>query len=408
MFSYLKDVFLGIYILVIAFNYSIYFIIQTGFGLTVAGSVFQVYSGVLAVISVLLFICNYRNIPRPIGDIAIVVCSTVVLLYYSTSLFYNFSSRYYDSYFLSMGVNFIPAVLTGAMVLKYMDLPSIIRKGLIPFILLYTIILGSVVFTAKVGVNLNETFAVGALSYQNISYYSAFVLGLNLYAVSCGQQSTIVRKGLIALCGIQLLMVLMAGGRGAALLSVVFILYFGLRNMSLWKLCQYVAVVFFVILVIYPIVSGNEVFQLGFQRIINFFSSEDVIVHDNRWIRWDKAIQSFYSSTIYGHGLGGVFYEVGFYSHNIFTDLLCEGGLLLMGIFMYLMYNFSACSYYLVKLNRSYEIMVVIFLCSFIMCLFSGYYLSETGLWLSMVYMLGEARLVNNVTYENESLETSN
>lgn len=307
-----------------------------------------------------------------------------------------------------MGVNFIPAVLTGAMVLKYMDLPSIIRKGLIPFILLYTIILGSVVFTAKVGVNLNETFAVGALSYQNISYYSAFVLGLNLYAVSCGQQSTIVRKGLIALCGIQLLMVLMAGGRGAALLSVVFILYFGLRNMSLWKLCQYVAVVFFVILVIYPIVSGNEVFQLGFQRIINFFSSEDVIVHDNRWIRWDKAIQSFYSSPIYGHGLGGVFYEVGFYSHNIFTDLLCEGGLLLMGIFIYLMYNFSACSYYLVKLNRSYEIMVVIFLCSFIMCLFSGYYLSETGLWLSMVYMLGEARLVNNITYENESLETSN
>ena len=43
----LKDYFCGLFILTVAFSYSVYMVAVTGFGVPTEGAVFQIYSGLL-------------------------------------------------------------------------------------------------------------------------------------------------------------------------------------------------------------------------------------------------------------------------------------------------------------------------------------------------------------------------
>lgn len=390
MFRYLKEISSGLFILTVAFSYSIYFVIATFFGIPQEGIVFRLYSASLAIVAVLVFFSSARRIPNRIYISGLLVCATITLLYFSTRCFYHEVNNRYTSYFLSMGVRFIPAVLTGIYMLSHNDVMEKIERALLPFILLYTITLASVALTANVGVNMAQTFNTDFLNYQNISYYSIFAFGFTIYLiVRCGDTHTSYGKyALIALAILQVIITIMAGGRGAFVLGCVFIFYFALKHITFGKLLSYTLIIAIALFAINAIFSNSEIFKMGFGRIFNFFSNIEAIEADNRWIRWNLAWNAFIESPVFGHGLGSVFYEVGFYSHNIFTDILCEGGVVLLLIFIFLLLKFVRTSRLLIAADYRNEIIVIIFLCSFVMSSFSGYYLSDTGIWLSLTYVI--------------------
>lgn len=388
--SKFKEVSSGFFVLLIAFSYSIFFISQTALGLKAGeGSLFQVYSGLLAIVVFVMYLLSLKSIPGKASMAALLCCCTIVVLYYATQLQYGYLNKRYFAYFLSTGVRFIPAVLMGTIMLKDSKILEKIESALLPFVIFYTLALGQVVFTAKIGVNVGSTFNTeGGLSYQSISYYSIFAFGFTMYLISNGMHSNIKRKFLIALAITQVIMCIMSGGRGAFVLGVVFCVYFGLKAGSLRNLVKYLILVLFFIIIIHIVFADNAVFQQGFNRIFNFFGEEKAMENDNRWIRWGLAFDAFLDSPLWGHGLGSVFYEVGFYSHNIFTDLLCEGGIIFEGLFIFMLIRFYNISKRLIRIDSRYEILVIIFLCSFIMLCFSGYYLSESGMWIAMTYIL--------------------
>ncbi|MFK1926973.1 O-antigen ligase family protein [Bacteroides fragilis] len=274
-----------------------------------------------------------------------------------------------------------------------------VEYALLPFILLYTITLASVAFTANIGVNIAQTFNTDFLNYQSISYYSIFAFGFNMYLiVQCSNSYTRYRRYiLIALAILQVIITIMAGGRGAFVLGCVFTLYFALKHITFSKLISYILIGLAVLLTINAILSDNEIFKMGFERIFNFFGNTEAIGTDNRWIRWNLAWNAFTKSPVFGHGLGSVFYEVGFYSHNIFTDMLCEGGVVLFLIFIFVLMKFIRASQILITEDYRNEIIVIVFLCSFVMNSFSGYYLSDTGIWLSLTYVLCKNSLNNRL-----------
>lgn len=397
MFNYLKKISIGLFILIVAFSYSIYFIIATSLDLPQEGTLFRLYSGILAAIAVFMFFSSIHRISNRIYIGGLLLCATIILLYFSTRCFYNDVNNRYTSYFLSMGVRFIPAILTGIYMLSHSNIMEKIEYALLPFILLYTITLISIVFTANVGVNMAETFNIGFLTYQSISYYSIFAYGFTMYlVVRCGYSYTRYGKySLITLAILQVIATIMSGGRGAFVLGAVFTLYYALKHITFRKLISYILIIIIALVVINSILSDNEVFKMGFNRIFNFFSNTEAIETDNRWVRWTLAWNAFLESPIWGHGLGSVFYEVGFYSHNIFTDMLCEGGIVLVLIFVFLLVKFIQASRMLIAKDYRNEIIVIIFLCSFVMSCFSGYYLSDTGIWLSLTYILCKNSLYN-------------
>ena len=380
MLKYLKDISSGFFILVVAFSYSIYFVIATFLGIPQEGVVFRLYSGILAVVVAFVFFLSIHRIPRRIYIGGLLLCAIIILLYFSTRCFYDEVNNRYTSYFLSMGVRFIPAVLTGMYMLSHDDIMKKVEYALLPFILLYTITLASVAFTANIGVNIAQTFNTDFLNYQSISYYSIFAFGFNMYLiVQCSNSYTRYRRYiLIALAILQVIITIMAGGRGAFVLGCVFTLYFALKHITFSKLISYILIGLAVLLTINAILSDNEIFKMGFERIFNFFGNTEAIGTDNRWIRWNLAWNAFTKSPVFGHGLGSVFYEVGFYSHNIFTDMLCEGGVVLFLIFIFVLMKFIRASQILITEDYRNEIIVIVFLCSFVMNSFSGYYLSDT------------------------------
>lgn len=399
MLKYLKDISSGFFILVVAFSYSIYFVIATFLGIPQEGVVFRLYSGILAVVVAFVFFLSIHRIPRRIYIGGLLLCAIIILLYFSTRCFYDEVNNRYTSYFLSMGVRFIPAVLTGMYMLSHDDIMKKVEYALLPFILLYTITLASVAFTANIGVNIAQTFNTDFLNYQSISYYSIFAFGFNMYLiVQCSNSYTRYRRYiLIALAILQVIITIMAGGRGAFVLGCVFTLYFALKHITFSKLISYILIGLSVLLTINAILSDNEIFKMGFERIFNFFGNTEAIGTDNRWIRWNLAWNAFTKSPVFGHGLGSVFYEVGFYSHNIFTDMLCEGGVVLFLIFIFVLMKFIRASQILITEDYRNEIIVIVFLCSFVMNSFSGYYLSDTGIWLSLTYVLCKNSLNNRL-----------
>lgn len=399
MLKYLKDISSGFFILVVAFSYSIYFVIATFLGIPQDGVVFRLYSGILAVVVAFVFFLSIHRIPRRIYIGGLLLCAIIILLYFSTRCFYDEVNNRYTSYFLSMGVRFIPAVLTGMYMLSHDDIMKKVEYALLPFILLYTITLASVAFTANIGVNIAQTFNTDFLNYQSISYYSIFAFGFNMYLiVQCSNSYTRYRRYiLIALAILQVIITIMAGGRGAFVLGCVFTLYFALKHITFSKLISYILIGLAVLLTINAILSDNEIFKMGFERIFNFFGNTEAIGTDNRWIRWNLAWNAFTKSPVFGHGLGSVFYEVGFYSHNIFTDMLCEGGVVLFLIFIFVLMKFIRASQILITEDYRNEIIVIVFLCSFVMNSFSGYYLSDTGIWLSLTYVLCKNSLNNRL-----------
>lgn len=399
MLKYLKDISSGFFILVVAFSYSIYFVIATFLGIPQEGVVFRLYSGILAVVVAFVFFLSIHRIPRRIYIGGLLLCAIIILLYFSTRCFYDEVNNRYTSYFLSMGVRFIPAVLTGMYMLSHDDIMKKVEYALLPFILLYTITLASVAFTANIGVNIAQTFNTDFLYYQSISYYSIFAFGFNMYLiVQCSNSYTRYRRYiLIALAILQVIITIMAGGRGAFVLGCVFTLYFALKHITFSKLISYILIGLAVLLTINAILSDNEIFKMGFERIFNFFGNTEAIGTDNRWIRWNLAWNAFTKSPVFGHGLGSVFYEVGFYSHNIFTDMLCEGGVVLFLIFIFVLMKFIRASQILITEDYRNEIIVIVFLCSFVMNSFSGYYLSDTGIWLSLTYVLCKNSLNNRL-----------
>ena len=399
MLKYLKDISSGFFILVVAFSYSIYFVIATFLGIPQEGVVFRLYSGILAVVVAFVFFLSIHRIPRRIYIGGLLLCAIIILLYFSTRCFYDEVNNRYTSYFLSMGVRFIPAVLTGMYMLSHDDIMKKVEYALLPFILLYTITLASVAFTANIGVNIAQTFNTDFLNYQSISYYSIFAFGFNMYLiVQCSNSYTRYRRYiLIALAILQVIITIMAGGRGAFVLGCVFTLYFALKHITFSKLISYILIGLAVLLTINAILSDNEIFKMGFERIFNFFGNTEAIGTDNRWIRWNLAWNAFTKSPVFGHGLGSVFYEVGFYSHNIFTDMLCEGGVVLFLIFIFVLMKFIRASQILITEDYRNEIIVIVFLCSFVMNSFSAYYLSDTGIWLSLTYVLCKNSLNNRL-----------
>lgn len=399
MLKYLKDISSGFFILVVAFSYSFYFVIATFLGIPQEGVVFRLYSGILAVVVAFVFFLSIHRIPRRIYIGGLLLCAIIILLYFSTRCFYDEVNNRYTSYFLSMGVRFIPAVLTGMYMLSHDDIMKKVEYALLPFILLYTITLASVAFTANIGVNIAQTFNTDFLNYQSISYYSIFAFGFNMYLiVQCSNSYTRYRRYiLIALAILQVIITIMAGGRGAFVLGCVFTLYFALKHITFSKLISYILIGLAVLLTINAILSDNEIFKMGFERIFNFFGNTEAIGTDNRWIRWNLAWNAFTKSPVFGHGLGSVFYEVGFYSHNIFTDMLCEGGVVLFLIFIFVLMKFIRASQILITEDYRNEIIVIVFLCSFVMNSFSGYYLSDTGIWLSLTYVLCKNSLNNRL-----------
>lgn len=357
----------------------------------------------LAIATYLLMI--YDLITKRINDRIMRVLQVlfiILVLYLITQLFYNSKTVHYRSALLFYGAASIPAAYLGAQLAQATHNSILKIDKLLPF---FVIPISVLVGTVGMRYAIESMLMVGddtGLSYQSISYLMAFCYTYCAYYVffSPLQEQRIHRWFRLFLLPDMLfcaLMCLVSGGRGAFVLITFVTLYiiFTLRKTLKGYFGQFVLTVLGVSVIFLALSSYLDVWEsAGMSRIMNSLTTDE-----ERMRLYNSAIDSFMESPL-GHGVGSIWFTVGYYSHNMFLDWLVEVGLAGAVLFSILLYKTFIKLYRLMRYQKFAIFLTVVFLGALVNDTFSGYYLGAIKLFMvcsfAYVYRFESVKLRNN------------
>lgn len=347
---------------------------------------------ITSVISTFFILYNFFAKPatRKRVLLAITFMSIITLFYTLTGHIYKNYSDKYDSFFLVIIGQAFPTAVTAAIVACNINTQNYIKRAALFVAFLFTIVSLISAFMPSSMTSGGYMLTDSGLNYQQNSYLSAYATSLSLFYLfsknnvnwffpfNC-QIFTYIPYILIIL---NFLTILISGGRGGLALFVIlffFTFYMVIRKKKLGSrhIFKYTLFLLFIGILGYLCVQyaiNTSIETSGFERIVTTIHEGDNSGRDE--IRED-AFRKFSDSPIIGHGLGSVFFEIGEYSHNIFTDILVDAGFLGLFIFIGVIFCVVRKSLLFTNINSTDVIWLYIFIDGFIMSLFSGYYIAS-------------------------------
>lgn len=309
----------------------------------------------------------------------------VLLILLSMYIFYtahDFHHRIHRGMILSFGSKVIVAPFMALSWNKRNFIKEILY-GIIPFVCFFT------AFSYHAVVKLESQFYTElAICYQSLSYAAAYSIGLLFFFINnYNQKQKWLNFLLFILIVVNLYILFSGGGKGAfVLICVLFVCFF--YNILKKK------VVFLLIGIVFLCVWGEQTIVnyvgqfVGGDRILALFLSNNVeYVTSGRNALYIKGINTLFDRYFLGGGPGSVLYDIGYFSHNIFLDILIDWGfvfffLCLFIIFIVLKKCFKNWH------DVSISFLFLIFLGQFIMLFFSGSFYESFGLWFSIIAIL--------------------
>lgn len=363
---------------------------------------YKQYVMLISIITALALGYNILKYPRAIKNIVKggLVVFVFFILYNMTQLSYDISSDKYNSFFLVLYGQTLPAVLLGSYLATKADVQLEIKRLAPLFGTLFTLIAAFTVFFTTTTTSAGYIDSENGLNYQSTSYLAAYSVGLLLYYYSMKDSvkwfsifnNQWVKRLLPLMIFLDFISCLIAGGRGGFVLliaQIILFIYYMLKHSKSSLNKKPLHLFFFILIGIFGYFSvryaaHSTIETSGYERILG--AIRDVEDTGRSELR-EKAIQTFNNSPIYGHGIGSVFYEIGEYTHNCFTDILVEAGLIGLTIFVIILFKCYKKSKKLIRSNFSDYFWVVILLNGFIMSLFSGYYIAIIPIWWVMSFI---------------------
>lgn len=223
------------------------------------------------------------------------------------------------------------------------------------------------------------------ISYQTASYMGALAFGLNcssfcvkrriFNSIFAFKLFTALR---VILIPIQAICVFISGGRGGAVLVLLFgiisILALIKGHKGKLKILGIIATVVLLGLLVMSILSADQIENsVGLQRILSF--------RDNRSYLYDDAISLFLEQPLFGYGTAGYFALLGMYCHNFILDVLLNWGLVLGTLFFCLVIWSYLRVWKFVSLNAPSVVLVFLALFSIVHLMVSSTYLVDSIFW---------------------------
>lgn len=354
----------------------------------------------------------------------IIFMAIITIFYYITPLLYaGVDAPTYYSMRLALVGQMFPAAICACLVSQNKSASDNIKR-LSPIV---AIVFTALSFVAIFMPNSRTTSGLAdnifGLNYQTASYLAAYSTGFFCYTFITRNSSKHFPfvKNIIFIIGIfvgitiNFITILLSGGRGGLAAFLAFVLFSFVCEIirvrgSINSIIKTILIIICVIVlgaISIRIASGSKLVTSGYSRIITLIQEHDVNGRDSIAI---NAINSFKSSPLFGHGLGSVFFEMGYYSHNIFLDALIEGGLIELVIVLYILFRTIKKGVYLIKYEYTECLWIFILLCDLVESLFSGYYLSLTSIFWSVAFiycrynlMLDDLTTQEDVAMQEES-----
>lgn len=304
----------------------------------------------------------------------------------------------------------VPCAFAGMLTAKKERL-RYIEKYLIPIVIIVTIVLLLTVLRNPSG---DVTLFVNlGIDRQTLSYIASYMICWSMYLLLNFNElliSPVLKRGfwkvvLVILCVLNVWPLFAGGGRGAVVMILVFILYFGffkshpLRNMKSFFILIIIIIGFNFL---WKCISNLPILADGFERIVSLFTGTVDRSSQERLAIYSDSLELFWQHPFIGDGPGSALCKLGIWSHNIFIDLLADFGLIGTGVFVLLMLYCLAVTFKNIREDKNIEIAFILGMNSFIMLCFSGSYLSDGGLWFYVMYCIAYGRLksMREVMYE--------
>lgn len=379
-----------------ALSFELSSVLQFAFGLGDQDSLLKYFCLFIFFCTLFLALLNIKCIIKNIRPI--VWYFIILVLYGITSLIYGTKNALYESYYISMIAQMGPAVIVGILCASKKNYLQYVQKLILPFSLLFTVVIAVIEQISLITSAVH--FSYGGFDYQVLSYYAALAYGLNLFLIFKfynSHRNFLIIFLLSLLSLYQIYLTIVPGGRGAFVLLLVYSLFYFLNRLSVKSILYLFGFVILAILIFDNLPIGESL-DGGSNRLLSFFGDSDAIKEDSRTEIYKTSFGYFLESPIWGNGLGSVWYLMGRYSHNIFLDLLLEGGLILFFIYIGILLRFCKKAKALLMIDGDVAFYLIIFIYSIVRLSFSCYYSADTGSWFALC-----AVLCNNLKSKNYS-----
>lgn len=286
----------------------------------------------------------------------------------------------YMGQFLRWGADCIPACLIGITLLKLKDY-SFIHKILPWLCLLLTPFMATATLT--MGRLEGQMHIEGGMNYQTVAYQMAVLCCYGFYYTFIYKEnkSWIIKIIMLPTMLLQATCCLMSGGRGGVVLLGVYVLYMVYflhtrKKISLLRILSFGAV----LLIAFFFMAD----YLGLQESAGFARSSELVHDEDRFELWSQYTGFISQNPVLGWGLGGDYFTVGFYSHNIFIDWMLETGIIGTALLAIIFYKSYRRLYELTSLNEIFVVVMIFFIYGFVMNLFSGYWITTGSNWMAL------------------------
>lgn len=379
-----------IFALVVIFADEIFYSYMAFTGTSVeSGMKAKMAIGIAGVCYFLLFVdvikrrVSFRNYKQ------LMALGVLLLLYVTTGMFYSPHKDNYTAYLLTYGAYCIPAAYIGMCFAKNYDI-SYINKILPYFILPLTFIIGSTLSSA-IAENAMLRDDESGLNYQSVSYFMSYFYAYSVYycffsgVPRKGQYGKLVYYSMILTMFASALFCLFGGGRGAFVYILLITLFLVWTLYESYKKYRgRITLILVAIAVLFALLSDKLGLwdSVGVIRVVEHLTDDDA-----RRDLWKIALDYFCQSPLFGWGVGSIWWTVGFYSHNIITDLLAETGIIGTVIVVKTLFSIFIRLYKLYKIDKSIIFILLVFLGTMVSVTFSGYWIASHNLFFAFGFV---------------------
>lgn len=361
----------------------------------------------LSIIYIILY--EIRNKNKAKGNILYYAFPLIFLLLYYFEYSIGWISKNDSSFLIfrnSIAISMV-GIIIGVFVVRY-DKITDIYKNTELLMLLCTI---SMILALPSMYSTGYGSSIGGGGdHQTISYTAAFAFGINYYRLKCCPQSgykffcqPYYKYIAYVLMAFQIIICLIGGGRGGVVLLIVLallsLLYFKGNILR-------TAIAILGCCIVLYIASSMSLFGIGdmiskgAERAFAFIGDSSIDLAEGSSGRdyvYERTLALIADSPVYGYGF---FHQYDLcqehfqqpYSHNLFLELMLQGGFLLLLLFVIVLVRFVHCLHKLVVSNTTYYPLITFASFPFVKLMFSGTYFSSPLFWFVMFYVLMEYR----------------
>jgi len=397
----------------ILLSQTLFFSLYAILGLTYQGrgesSAYTLYLVVSSFLAYFLFFQELikRSTFKPVL-IAIFLAPIILLLFVILAPQHDFVRTQTNLFFVLV----MPAALVGYIVARSNKL-DLINKAFVfgAYVVFFAVLRVLPRLISLPVIELMDVFGGG--QYQAFSYFCAFSFltflrhFLNKNDLKLWQSCGYLFMLLVLFSG-----VILSGGRGGLVVVFAGLVTFIIRKKGLLKFLKYLI---FGLIVAYILIylaielnfSFSDRLSESFDRLFSFISSDGINMEgtSNRDDFYGIAIKNINESLIFGYGIFGLVGSLGeYYPHNIFLEILLQGGIVYLIVFLIIMCCFFYKLAILIKLKRADDIILIPTIYSVVLLLFSSSYLQEPFFWFSLSYVFSYP--FNNIN--NKKIEITN